>query len=103
MVKNWLDGLAQRVILYLEDSVQVEQHRVYPGTCPVSISVNLVEYTHQVWRWHKLCTPEGRAAVQKVLDRLGEWTIRKLMEFGKDKCEVLHLGWRTLCNSAGWG
>lgn len=44
--KNWLDGLAQRVILYLEDSIQVEHHGIYLGTCPGGISVNLMEYTH---------------------------------------------------------
>lgn len=36
-------------------------------------------------------TFEGRAAIQRDLGRLEEWTNRNFIEFCKDKCLMLHL------------
>jgi len=37
-------------------------------------------------------TPDGHAAIQKELDRVGNWANRSLMKFNKEKCQVLYLG-----------
>jgi len=37
-------------------------------------------------------TPEGRATIQRDVDRQEKWADRNLMKFNKGKCKDLHLG-----------
>ncbi|GAB0184903.1 hypothetical protein GRJ2_000955600 [Grus japonensis] len=37
-------------------------------------------------------TPNGRAAIQRNIDKLSKWTDRNLIKFSKGKYKVLHLG-----------
>ncbi|PKU49317.1 rna-directed dna polymerase from mobile element jockey-like [Limosa lapponica baueri] len=76
-VKNWLEGLAQRVVV---NGVKSSWQQVTSGVPPGSVlggSVDLLE---------------GRKALQRDLDKLDQWAKASGMRFNKTKCRVLHLG-----------
>lgn len=64
---------------------------------------NFVGYTKlQEDRGRTVGTLEGRAAIQKDLDKLEEWVGNSLMTLNKDSCKVLPREGRTHCSGAGW-
>jgi len=48
-------------------------------------------------------TPQGCAAIQRVLDRLEKLPEKKLIKFNKGKCKVLYLGRNNSMQKAGLG
>lgn len=44
---------------------------------------------------------EGRASIQRDLDRHEEWADRNRLKFDKDRCKALHLGERNSLIQAG--
>ena len=65
---------------------------IFVGNMDSGIECTLSKFANNT----KLCgavnTLEGRAAIQRDLDRLERWACANLMKFNKAKCKVLHMG-----------
>jgi len=101
-VGNWLTGCTQRVVVNHSfsnwqpvTSGSPTLFNIFISDLDDEIKCTLMKLVDNTKLSGEVGTTEGRATLQKDLDRLEGWANKKLMKFqmyGLDKCKVSHLG-----------